>query len=176
MDGRVAVGEAVKAQGLKGEVRVRPWLDDIETYGEIAEVFLASDPSRRFEIVSFKRGGKGSVVWKFKGIDSLEAAESLRGSVFLVDRNILPGPEEGVHYWEDFENTEAVDETGRSLGRIVDMFGAGGNDIIVIKGPKGEELLLPAMKEVVLRREGDRWVFRPPEYLDDLGEGDSDAL
>lgn len=178
MDGRVAVGEAVKAQGLKGEVRVRPWIDDIETYGEIAEVFAASDPSRKFEIESFKRGGKGSVVWKFKGIDSLEAADSLRGSVFLAAREHLPGPEEGVYYWEDFENTEAVDESGRPLGHIVDMFGAGGNDIIVLKTPEGEELLLPALKEVVLRREEGRWVFRPPEYLDDpeIGEGDSDAL
>ena len=65
---------------------------------------------------------------------------------------------------------------GRSLGRIVGMFGAGGNDIIVLKTPEGEELLLPAMKEVVLRREEGHWVFRPPEYLDDDGEGDSDAL
>jgi 16S rRNA processing protein RimM len=176
MNGRVAVGEAVKAQGLKGEVRVRPWMDDVETYGEIAEVFVASDLSRKFEIESFKMGGKGSVVWKFKGIDSLEAAESLRGSVFLAAREVLPGPEEWVYYWEDFENTEAVDESGRSLGRIVDMFGAGGNDIIVLKTPEGEELLLPAMKEVVLRREEGHWVFRPPEYLDDDGEGDSDAL
>jgi hypothetical protein len=32
------------------------------------------------------------------------------------------------------------------------------------------------MKEVVLRREEGHWVFRPPEYLDDDGEGDSDAL
>lgn len=178
MDGHVAVGEAVKAQGLKGEVRVRPWMDDIETYGEIAEVFIESDPSRKLEIESFKRGGKGSVVWKFKGIDSPEAADSLRGAVFLAVRESLPGPEEGVYYWEDFENADAVDEVGRPLGRIVDMFGAGGNDIIVIKTPEGEELLLPALKDVVIRREEGRWVFRPPEYLDDpeIEEGDSGAL
>lgn len=178
MSGRVAVGVAVKAQGLMGEVRVRPWMDDLESYGGISEVFLESDPARRLEIESFKKGGKGSVVWKFKGVDSLEAAEALRGAVFLADRALLPGPEAGVYYWEDFEGCEAVDESGRPLGRIVDMFGAGGNDIIVISTPEGGELLLPALREVVLRREEGRWVFRPPEYADgpDDGEGSPDAL
>lgn len=163
MSGRVAVGVAVKAQGLKGEVRVRPWLDDVDVYAGIGEVFFASDPSRGLEIESFKRGGKGSVIWKFRGFDSLEAAEGLRGEVFLADRALLPGPGEGVYYWEDFEGRDAVDESGRLLGQIVDMFGAGGNDIIVIKSPEGGELLIPAVREAVIRAEEGRWIFRPPE-------------
>ncbi len=170
MSGRVAVGVAVKAQGLKGEVRVRPWLDDVDDYAEIGEVFLASDPSSGLEIESFKKGGKGSVVWKFKGFDSLEAAEGLRGEVFLADRTLLPGPGEGVYYWEDLEGRDAVDESGRPLGRIVDMFGAGGNDVIVIRSPEGGELLIPAVRKAVIRGEEGRWVFRPPEIADDQGE------
>jgi 16S rRNA processing protein RimM len=177
MSGRVAVGEAVRAQGLRGEVRVNPWMEGIEAYRRIPEVFLKSDPARRLEIDSFKRAGKGSIVWKFKGIDSPEAAEELRGAVFLAGREFFPGPEEGVYYWEDFEGLDAVDESGRMLGRIVDLFGAGGNDVIVVSVPGGEELLIPANRESVLRREEGRWVVRPPQFPDEAdGEEAPDAV
>ena len=89
------------------------------------------------------------------------------GSIFLADRKFLDGPDEGVFYFEDFEGCEVIDEAGSPLGRVVDMFGAGGNDVIVIRTPGGEELLAPATREVVLRREGERWIFRPPKFDDE---------
>ena len=92
-----------------------------------------------------------------------EDAEALRGIVFLADRKFLGGPDEGVLYFEDFEGCDIADEEGSLLGRVVDMFGAGGNDVIVIRAPGGEELLMPATREVVLRREDGRWIFRPPK-------------
>ena len=178
MQGHVAVGEAVKPQGVRGEVRVRPWMEGLEAYRDIKKVLLRDDPSRKLEIESFKQGGKGTVIWKFKGVDSPEAAERLRGAVFLVDRQDLPGPEEGVFFWEDFEGRDAIDESGRLLGRIVDMVGTKGNDLIVLRTPEGGELLIPALFDVVLRCEEDKWIFRPPEYdEEDDGEGESpDAL
>ena len=39
MSGKVAVGVALKPHGLKGAVRVEPWLDDLDAYGRIEEVF-----------------------------------------------------------------------------------------------------------------------------------------
>ncbi|MBI3126318.1 MAG: 16S rRNA processing protein RimM [Candidatus Tectomicrobia bacterium] len=165
----VAVGEGMRPQGLRGALRVRPWLEDMRAYGRIGEVFLQSDPGRKLEIESFHQGGKGSVVWKFRGVDSPEAADALRGAVFLAERGVLPGEPEGVLYWEDFEGAEAVDEAGILLGRFEDMFGAGGNDILVVRTPDERELLLPALREVLLRREGNRWVVRPPR-MDEAGE------
>ena len=163
MSEKVAVGVALRPHGLKGAVRVEPWLDDVEAYGRIAEVVSREEPERRFGIEAFHLGGKGAVVWKFAGIDAPEDAEALRGMVFLADRKFLAGPEEGVFYFEDFEGREIVDETGSLLGHVANMFGAGGNDVIAIRTPQGAEMLVPATREVVLRRDGERWVFRPPE-------------
>lgn len=148
-------------------------MESFETYEKIKIVHLKEDPSKRLEVESVKLGGKGSVVWKFKDIDSPEAAEKLRGMIFLVDRQDLPGPEDGVFFWEDFEGRDAVDESGRLLGRIVDLIGTKGNDIIVIHTPEGEELLLPALFNVVLGREGENWVFRPLGVDEDDNYGES---
>lgn len=164
MSGRVAVGVALRPHGIKGAVRVEPWLDDAGVYGRIEEVFSQDEPLRRFEVAACHRGGKGAIVWKFTGIDTPEGAEALRGMIFLADRKFLDGPDKGVLYFEDFEGCEIIDEVGSPLGRVVDMFGAGGNDVIVIRAPDGGELLAPATREVVLRREGDRWIFRLPKF------------
>ena len=163
MSEKVAVGVALRPHGLKGAVRVEPWLDAVGAYGRIREVFARDEPAKRFEIEACHQGGKGAVVWKFAGTDTPEDAESLRGIVFLADRKFLDGPEEGVLYFEDFEGCDILDEGGRLLGHVADMFGAGGNDVIVIRAPGGEELLMPATREVVLRREDGRWIFRPPK-------------
>lgn len=173
----VAVGEGVRPQGLNGALRVRPWLEDAAAYRRIGEVFLQSDPGRRLEVESFHLAGKGSVVWKFRGVDTPGEAEALCGAVFLAGRASLPGEAEGVLYWEDFEGTEAVDESGALLGRFEDLLGAGGNDVLLIRTPEEGELLLPALREVLLRREGSRWVVRPPRMEEPAaGEEGGDAL
>jgi 16S rRNA processing protein RimM len=171
----VAVGDGVRPQGVHGALRVRPWLEDAEAYRRIEEVFLQSDPGRKLEVESFHMAGKGSVVWKFRGVDSPEEADALRGAVFLAERALLPGEAEGVLYWEDFEGAEAVDESGALLGRFEDMFGAGGNDVLVVRTPEGRELLLPALREVLLRRVGSRWVVRPPKMDERMDEGMDEA-
>lgn len=167
MNGKVAVGIALRPHGIKGAVRVEPWLDDAGVYGRIEEVFSQEEPVRKFEVTASHQGGKGAIVWKFNGIDTPEDAEALRGTIFLADRKYLDGPDQGVLYFEDFEGCEIIDEAGSPLGRVVDMFGAGGNDVIVIRKPDGEELLAPATREVVLRREGKRWVFRLLKFDDE---------
>ncbi len=167
MSAKVAVGVALRPHGLKGAVRVEPWLEDAQAYGRIAEVVSREEPAKRFEVESFRLGGKGVVVWKFKGIGTPEGAEALRGTVFLADRKFLDGSREGVLYFEDFEGCDVLDEEGRLLGRVVDMFGAGGNDVISIRTPEGGELLVPATREAVLRREGGCWIFRPPAFYDE---------
>lgn len=171
----VSVGEGVRPQGLRGALRVRPWLEDAEAYRRIGEVFLRSDPGRKLEVESFHLAGKGSIVWKFRGVETPEAAEALRGAVFLAARASLPGEADGVLYWEDFEGAQAVDESGALLGRFEDLFGAGGNDVLVIRTPEERELLIPALREVLLRREGDRWVIRLPR-MEDAEEEGPDAL
>ncbi len=171
MSGRVAVGAAVRPHGLNGAVRVTPWLEDLSAYERIRDVVLQEEAERRLEVEFTRRGGKGAIVWKFKGVDSFEAAETLKGAVFLADRAVLRGPEEGVYYWEDFQDLDVADESGRLLGRVADLLGAGGSDVIVVRSAEGKEILLPAVREVILRREEGRLIVRPPR-LSEKDEGE----
>ncbi|MDA1001076.1 MAG: ribosome maturation factor RimM [bacterium] len=166
MPDRVAVGEASRPQGGRGAIRVKPWMERFKDYESLREVFLLSDPERRFAIESVHQAGKGAIIWKFAGVDSVEEAERLRGAVFTAERAALPGPEEGVYFWEDFEGRDVVDEAGNLIGRVEDMFGTRGNDVLVLRSPEGEEILIPALREVFIGQEADRWVVRLPEVLD----------
>lgn len=176
MPNRIAVGEASRPQGVRGAIRVKPWMERLEYYEALREVFLQSDPERRFKIESAHQGGKGTLIWKFAGVDSVEDADRLRGAVFMAERAALPGPGEGVYFWEDFENADLVDESGNLIGRVEDMFGTRENDVLVIRSPEGEEIMIPALREVLLRQEAGRWVVRLLE-IEDAGDkpGDEDA-
>ena len=95
MSGKVAVGVALKPHGLKGAIRVEPWLDDLDAYGRIEEVFSQDEPSRRFEVAACHRGGRGAVVWKFAGIDAPKTPRRCGGLFFWRTGNSWMAPMRG---------------------------------------------------------------------------------
>ena len=50
---------------------------------------------------------------------------------------------------------EVVDEDGRELGVVKEVLFTGANDVYVVERADGSELLLPAVKDVVLRVDVD---------------------
>jgi 16S rRNA processing protein RimM len=79
------------------------------------------------------------------GIGSREAAEGLAGRYLERPRSDLP---EGTYYWHELEGLLVVDETDRELGRLVEVFRAGENEVYRVEGERGE-LLIPALRDVV---------------------------
>jgi ribosomal 30S subunit maturation factor RimM len=64
---------------------------------------------------------------------------------------------------------QVVDEAGNVLGRVIEILETGANDVYVVQRPDGSELLLPALRSVILAvdLEQQRLVVRPPRYYDE---------
>ena len=63
-----------------------------------------------------------------------------------------------------------MDENGHLLGKLDNILQTGSNDVYVIKGENGSEILLPALKSVVREisiEEGRMSVIVPKGLLDD---------
>jgi 16S rRNA processing protein RimM len=45
---------------------------------------------------------------------------------------------------------DVVDESGDNLGKLTEVIETGANDVYVVTTPSGGEILLPAIKEVVI--------------------------
>lgn len=163
----------LKAQGRRGEVAAELHTDFPERFAGRKRLFLLGRDDRRQQAELESHWlHKGHVILKFRGVDSIAAAEMLVGSEVQVLRAERVTLEAGVEYVSDLTGSEVV-SAGRSLGKIENVFfGAGEAPLLQIM-KAGEELLIPFAGAYVKRfdREGKRLEVELPEGLLDLAEG-----
>jgi 16S rRNA processing protein RimM len=145
----LVLGRAVKAWGLKGEVKVQPSADSIVAGS--ATVYLRGAGGDLSEYVVERVRPAGSAwILQFQGVGTIEQAERLVDRELLIPRSVAPTLPEGTYYHADLIGLKVVTEEGRELGRIADIMETGANDVYVVHG-EGSEWLLPATREVVRR-------------------------
>lgn len=149
MNSYLELGQIVNVKGLKGEVKVNPFTENIERFEELKTVLIKfKNENKEFEIEKVGYH-KNQVILKFKGINTVEEAEKLRNSYILIDRNDLEPLEEGVYYITDLLGLEVYTEDGTLLGKVDDIYNTGSNDIYVVKDDLGKQKLLPGIPEVL---------------------------
>ena len=141
----VEMGRIAGPYGIKGWVRVMPYTDTVEA--------LSSYPTWRIGnrdyAVEESRPHSGSLLAKLEGIDTPEAARTLKGSSVAVPRSALPEPMEGEFYWSDLVGLDVVNAEGLSLGVVESVFSNGAHDILDVRGDR--KRLLPWVDSVVMR-------------------------
>ena len=143
------IGQIVNTFGIKGMVKVKPFTDDIRRFDELKTVYVEKNNNQtEYEIEEVKYH-KDMVLIKFKGIDKVEQAETLRNSYLTVSRDSVEKLEEGRYYIVDLLGLEVYTDEQILLGTLEDIFNTGSNDIYVVKGKQGKQILLPAIQDVI---------------------------
>jgi 16S rRNA processing protein RimM len=142
----VVVGKVTKAHGLRGEVTVLPLTDNPDRFTPGGVVYLAD--GRPLSIRDARDNGARLLV-TFEGVGDRAAAEGLRGSMLVVPESELPELPEGTYWPHELEGCEVVTVSGRSLGTISDVVANRANDIWITTDPQGEEILVPAIHQVI---------------------------
>lgn len=149
MNSYLELGQIVNVKGLKGEVKVNPFTENIDRFEELKTVLIKfKNENKEFEIEKVGYH-KNQVILKFKGINTIEEAEKLRNSYILINRNDLEPLEEGVYYITDLLGLEVYTEDGTLIGKVDDIYNTGSNDIYVVKDDLGKQKLLPGIPEVL---------------------------
>ncbi len=145
----LAVGEVLKPQGVRGEVKVQPLTNDPERFFDLKEVYVRRGEAYEPRAISCRRVHEGFAYLLFQGVEDRDAAEALRGELLYVDRAnaVELGPDE--NFICDLVGCEAFDRAGARVGKLKDVLQPGANDVYVFDTPRGE-MLLPALKAVVL--------------------------
>lgn len=150
MNKYLELGQIVNVKGLKGEVKVNSFTDDNTKFERLPKVFVKDRKSNMKEYSIQKVGySKNQVIIKFKEINSVEEAETLRNSFILVDRDDLEALPEGVYYIVDLIGLKVYTESEEYLGIVDDIFSTGSNDVYVVKDDLGKQRLLPGIDEVL---------------------------
>ena len=149
MNKYLELGQIVNVKGLKGEVKVNSFTDDNTKFERIPNVFIKQKGNLKEYSIEKVGYSKNQVIIKFKGVDTVEEAETLRNSYIVVDREIFGELPEGVYYIADLIGLDVYTESNEYLGKVDDIFSTGSNDVYVVKDELGKQKLLPGIDEVI---------------------------
>lgn len=96
-------------------------------------------------ITAVEPGGRSPVLY-LATLPTREAAEAASGRYLEAAAQDLP---EGTYYWDQLVGLDVVEPDGASVGELVEVFRAGGNEVYRVVGAGGERLI-PALHSVVL--------------------------
>ena len=135
--------------GVKGFVKVRSLSGEIDHLLNLQSVVVNKDGKEQLHHIEegAPAGTPGSVLIRFKGIDSPEAAKTLNGAQLLVSRDQAAPLGDGEFYIEDLKGLPVLSEDGETIGIITDIIEGGGGELAEIKLTNGEKRLVPYRDE-----------------------------
>ena len=169
----IAIGFISKAHGIRGEVHVVLNAEDAELLR--GPVFLrrgSGEPLPR--AVVGLRAHHGGLLARIEGINDRTAAEALKGTEILVERDKLsPDESDGEILLAELVGLRVLcaedGGTFSELGRIESVDTPAGQELWSIRTPDGKEVLFPAVEEFVLDIDleaGSVRIAPPPGLLD----------
>ena len=148
------LGEIVRPQGIRGEVKVKHYTDDPERFYDLEEVFLKRQEAYEPAVVTKARVQGDDVYLVIEGVNDRNEAEKLRGVQLWVDRENAVELGEDEVFIADILGAKAYDTQGNEIGVLKEVLTPGGVDVFVFRTPKGT-LMMPALKTVLLELNAD---------------------
>ena len=143
------IGQIVNTFGVKGMVKIVPYTDDIKRFDNLKTIYvITKNKKTKYEIEEIKYH-KNMVLAKLKGIDTMNDAELLKQSSVQIERKDAIPLEKDTYFIVDLIGLKVITDENEELGKIVDIFNTGSNDIYVVKDELGKQILLPAISEVI---------------------------
>jgi 16S rRNA processing protein RimM len=173
MDEKVLVGIFGAPHGVRGEIRLKSYMQD--PLGIADHGALNDSAGRAYEIVAARLLNDDVLVARVKGIADRDSAQKLTNEKLFLSREKLPPPDEDEFYCRDLIGLRAETRDGVLLGTIVAVPNYGAGDILEIAPPAGETLLLPFTRAVVPEVDlaGGKVIVEPPVETDGEPRGDS---
>ncbi|SDW00625.1 16S rRNA processing protein RimM [Marininema mesophilum] len=147
----LTVGHIAGTHGVRGEVRVVSRTDYPELRFVPKAKLMLSHPQLKENLVLTVESVRTHQKWyliRFQEWPDLTAAEPFKGGTLMVDRSQGVEEEDGFYHFEII-GCEVVTTEGEYLGTITNILQPGANDVWVVRSPKGKELLIPYIDDVV---------------------------
>lgn len=141
------VGKINNTHGVRGELKLTLWCDDIEYLKQFKTLYFDDKGEKAVELLS-ARPQKNLAIIRLDGIDTMEKAEKLKGKLLYCDRDDAK-IEEGSNYIADLIGCYVVDiDTEEEYGQVNDVLNYGSCDIYDIES-WGKHTLIPATDDIV---------------------------
>ena len=146
----IDAGEIVATHGIRGEVKVLPWVDSPEFLLNCKRVRIAGAVYK----VDSCRVQKTCNLIKLAGVDTVEDGQALRGKTVQIFRQEVD-PE--LIFADELIGVKVV-EDGRELGKITDVLDYPGNKVYVVEG--AHTYMIPAVSAFILETNMEQEVMQ----------------
>jgi len=162
----VPLGELVSTHGLDGWLKLNPYNPQSTLLYSTKEVLLEKDGIRSLHYLKRSRVHQKNALVKLQGIDEINHAKKLIGSVLYVGETALQPLEPGEFYYYQVVGFNVLDTHGEWIGKITRIWFKQGGDLYVVAGISREHLI-PAVQEVIEKIDirARKMTINPPEGL-----------
>jgi len=165
--GWITIAVLGKTRGNRGEITAFSLSDKPERFQALSEVFLfGSGQPCEVESTWFHMG---TLIFKFRGVDTISQAELLAGAEVRVPANQRAPLEENEFFQADLVGCEVFDtRNGERLGSVTGWEDGGGHGLLVVNG----SLLIPFARSICKEIDpaARRIAVELPEGLKDLNQ------
>ena len=171
---QIAVGQIVRAHGIRGEVTVAVRTDEPDVRF-VPGAALATEPPERGPLtVVATRWHTGRLIVTFEGVRDRNAAEDLKDTVLVLDSAQIPAPADPDEFYDhQLIGLAVVTVAGVAVGEVTDVLHHG-QDLLVIRRAPGPaaDALVPFVSAIVTEVDvpAGRLVIDPPPGLLDTAE------
>lgn len=145
----VLIGQIVNVHGIKGEVKIYPYTDDVDSLAKKLKMVYLDEHMKESYNVSC-RVQKGMLLAKLSTIDTVEKAENLRKKYVYISEEDLDTLEEDSYYVKDLIGLEIYNiEDNKLIGTLDYVFNTGANDVYEVTTTDNKKVYLPAIKQVI---------------------------
>lgn len=150
MEQFLQVGVISSTHGVRGEVKVFPTTDDKNRFKKLKKVILDTGKEQMPLEIEGVKFFKQFAILKFKGIDNINDIEKYKGRSLLVERANAVRLRKDEYFIADMIGMDVFTEDGAIFGKLTDVMETGANDVYVVETTKGQEVLIPAIKQCIL--------------------------
>ena len=136
----IDAGEIVTTHGIRGEAKVLTWLDAPEMLCEFDRCRIGGKEYTMEQV----RVQKTCNLVKFQGIDTMEAAQLMRGKIVELYREDI---DDEVIFAAELVGVEVYAD-GVCIGKVKEVLDYPGNSVYVVKGQ--HEYMIPAVSQFIL--------------------------
>ena len=163
------VGKIVNTHGIKGEVRVISRTDFAEDRYQVGNtLYLFRENQEPLELtIASHRVHKNFNLLTFEGYPNVNYVEAFRDGILKITESQLTDLDEGEFYFHEIIGCVVYTDEGEEIGPIREILAPGANDVWVVKGPLGKDVLIPYIEQIVkeVDIENQKVIITPMEGL-----------
>lgn len=144
----IQVGKIINTHGIKGEVKILPFTDDIHRFDELKKVYIG-EYKLKLEITKVRYKDNIAIL-KFNNYNNINEVEKFKNQNVYVDEEDKIELNDNQFFIFDIIGCTVLDTSDKEIGTVIDIIQSGLSDVYIIKDNSiDKEYLIPAVREFI---------------------------